>query len=179
MGNRKAREFMQQQAEKAEVEAMRNQPRPANCDVHARGIGGRRLQLIVRPAFDKARSWDVRQGPEEWRLYRSDEFETSLEARLVNLHLVGYEPVSFDSVSLASFFRRVTALTLPISPDLSGYGGADGSVYQLAAFGDLHSGWRFQWWSEWPPAWQPLVDVANEMIDAFSAADGSGPLERY
>src|SRR5438128_6386074 len=98
MGNRKAREFMRQQAEKVQIEVMPTQPRPAACDVHARGIWRRRLQLIIWLAFDKSRSWDVRQGPERWQLYHSDEFETSLEGQPDNLHLAGYNPVPFDSI---------------------------------------------------------------------------------
>ena len=66
----------------------------------------------------------------------------------------------------------MTSLALPLLPDLSGGGGADGSLYQLAVFGDLYSEFRFQWWSEPPIQWQPLVNVANEMIQAFLMAEG-------
>jgi hypothetical protein len=24
-----------------------------------------------------------------------------------------------------------------------------------------------EWWSEYPPAWKPLVEIANEMLKAF------------
>jgi hypothetical protein len=44
-------------------------------------------------------------------------------------------------------------------------------MYQLAVFGDLWSSWRFQWWSEAPAAWRPLVAIAEEMIAAFAAAE--------
>ncbi|HVF74577.1 MAG TPA: hypothetical protein VM938_05970, partial [Acidimicrobiales bacterium] len=84
---------------------------------------------------------------------------------------VGYDPVPFESDRLAAFFQRVATLTMPIGPDLSGYGGCDGTMYQLAAFGDLFSACRFQWWSSWPPHWQPLVDIASEMIEAFTDAE--------
>lgn len=57
-------------------------------------------------------------------------------------------------------------------PDLSGMGGADGSNYELAVFGDLYSEFRFQWWSEPPAEWKPLVTIATEMIKAFLIAGG-------
>jgi hypothetical protein len=73
---------------------------------------------------------------------------------------------------MAAYFDRVTALTLPLRPDLSGCGGADGTLYELSVVGDLSSGWRFQWWSDWPEQWRPLVELAEEMHAAFSAAAG-------
>jgi hypothetical protein len=75
--------------------------------------------------------------------------------------------VSFDSDGLRSFFDRLTSLTLPIAPDLSNMSGLDGETTQLALLGDLHSHVRFEWWSEYPPAWKPLVEIANEMLRAF------------
>jgi len=75
----------------------------------------------------------------------------------------------FDGERLRAFFDRLTSLTLPIAPDLSNLAGADGETTQLALFGDLHSHVRFQWWSDYPPAWEPLVTIAKEMLSAFGA----------
>jgi hypothetical protein len=131
-----------------------------------RGIGVRRLQLIVAPSFESTSVWDVRQG-REWQLIRPQVVGTD-PALLV----VGHEVVPFASAALAAYFERVTLLTLPLRPDLSGCGGADGTVYELAVFGDLYSEWRFQWWSNWPAQWRPLVELAEEMHAAFVAACG-------
>ncbi len=165
MGNRRARAFTLQQADEADWERIRTEPRPAGRDVHARGIGVRRLQLIVAPSFGQPSVWEVRQA-QGWTLTRPRAVRTEPE-----LLLVGLEVVPFVSAELEAFFRRVTALTLPLQPDLSGYGGADGTGYELSVFGDLWSGWRFHWWSEWPAQWRPLVDLAAEMHAAFAAAD--------
>jgi hypothetical protein len=164
VGNRRARELMLRQAEEADWQRVRVEPRPARCDVHARGIGARRLQLIVAPSFGTVSAWEVRQC-EEWQLIHPHVFATDPE-----LMLVGHEVVPFDSFKLAAYFERLAALTLPLRPDLSGYGGADGTGYELAMFGDLWSAWRFKWWSEWPEQWRPLVDLAAEMHGAFVAA---------
>jgi hypothetical protein len=86
--------------------------------------------------------------------------------------LVGYDRVPFESERLREFFLRASALALPLGPDLSGDGGADGSVYQLGMFGDLHSEIRVQWWSEPPGHWRPLATMVAEMIHAFLAAQG-------
>jgi hypothetical protein len=145
---------------------VRTAARPATSDVFARGIGIRRLQLIVCPSFSDSAAWEVRQLQDEWTLFRS---------RVVDpwpaVQLVGYEPIAIDPAVLFSFFARVIGLTLPISPDLSGMGGCDGTVRQLAVFGDLSSEWHFQWWSQPPEQRKPLTDVAAEMEKTFSVAE--------
>lgn len=166
MGNRRAREWMRQQAEEAEWERVRTEPRPVHQDAHARGIGLRRLQLIVAPSFEQVSVWEVRQG-REWQLIRPQVVEPESALRVV-----GHEVVPFASSALAAYFERVTSLTLPLRPDLSGHGGADGTLYEFAVFGDLYSAWRFQWWSDWPEQWRSLVELADEMHAAFSAARG-------
>ena len=166
MGNRRVRELMLRQADDADWERVRTQPRPAHADAHARGIGLRRLQLIVAPSFETAMVWEVRQG-REWQLVRPQVVESEPV-----LQVVGHEVVPFASASLAAYFERVVSLTLPLRPDLSGCGGADGTLYELAVFGDLYSEWRFQWWSGWPAQWRPLVELAAEMHAAFATAAG-------
>lgn len=163
MGNRRARELMLRQAEVAEWERVHTEPRPARCDVHARGIGLLRLQLIVAHSFEKTSVWEVRQGT-EWQLIRPHVIANDPE-----LILVGHEVIPFASSVLAAYFERLAALTLPLRPDLSGCGGADGTGYELAMFGDMWSSWRFKWWSEWPQQWRPLVELATEMHAAFMA----------
>jgi hypothetical protein len=165
VGNRKARAFMLQREQDAHWERIRTEPRPATRDVFARGIGLLRLQLIVCPSFEESRAWEVRRGEDEWWLFRPQVVESWPEVRLL-----GYEPVPFESERLEAFFLRLATLTLPIGPDLSGYGGCDGTMHQLAVFGDLYSAWRFQWWTRWPAHWQPLVELAAEMYEAFAAA---------
>jgi hypothetical protein len=165
MGNKRAREFALQQQDALDWEHARTVPRPATADVHARGIGARRLQLIVCPAFGESRAWEVRQSEDEWRLYESD-----VDESWPLVQLVGYRTVKISSPLLAAYFQRVVALSLPVAPDLSRRAGADGTTTQLAVFGDLYSEWRFQWWSQSPAHWQPLVDLALEMSESFSAA---------
>jgi hypothetical protein len=166
VGNRRARELRLQQAEKADWERVRTEPRPAHHDVHARGIGVRRLQLIIAPSFEEVSVWEVRQG-QEWQLVRPRVIETQPA-----LLLVGHEVIPFASAALAAYFERVVGLTLPLRPDLSGYGGTDGTLHEFAVFGDMFSAWRFQWWSSWPEQWRPLVELAAEMHAAFTAARG-------
>jgi hypothetical protein len=164
VGNRRARELRLRQTEEADWERVRTDPRPAHGDVHARGIGVRRLQLIVAPSSEYVSVWEVRQC-QEWQLIRLQVVETAPA-----LVVVGHEVVPFVSGVLVTYFERVTALTLPLCPDLSGCGGADGTLHELAVFGDLSSAWRFQWWSTWPERWRPLVELAAEMHAAFTSA---------
>lgn len=164
MGNRKSRELMKQQDDYAAWTVATTQPRLAVSDVHARGIGTRRLQLIVGPSFTEGMAWEVRQFENRWHLYRSDVLSDR------PLHLLGYARLSIESGILESFFNRIVSLTLPIMPTLNGMAGADGESFQLAIFGDMWSEVRFQWWSEPPQAWMPLVAIAAEMIRAFKAA---------
>lgn len=166
MGNRRARDLKLRQAEEAEWELIRTQPRSAYDDAHARGIGLRRMQLIVAPSFEQMSVWEVRQG-RDWQLIcpRVVEAEPALL-------VIGHEVVPFASDALAAYFERVTSLTLPVRPDLSGHGGADGTVCEMAVFGDLYSGWRFRWWSDCPTQWRPLAELATEMHSEFAAARG-------
>jgi hypothetical protein len=161
VGNRRARELLLRQADEADWERVRTQPRPAESDPHARGIGARRLQLIIVPSFEPASVWDVRQVCDaqrghEWQLIRPRVVATE-----PSLLVVGHELVPLPSAKVAEYFDRVTALTLPLRPDLSGELGADGTLYELSVAGDLCSGWRFRWWSHWPEQWRPLVGVSR------------------
>ncbi len=165
MANQRARQLAIEQQSAKEWDAIRTSTRSATDDVNVRGIGFRRLQVIVCPSFEDSRAWEVRQLEDEWWLYESDVVQSR-----PTIQLVGYNLISMDWEVLASFFKRIVSLSIPVSPDLSGGGGLDGKVIQLAVFGDLYSEWRFQWWSQSPTHWKPLIDLANEMIESFSAA---------
>lgn len=165
MGNRRAREFMLQRDRIAEWERTQTEPRSAGFDFSPPGLGFLRLQLVVCPSFEEARAWEIRQQiDKKWQLFGS-----SVQP---DLRLLGYNAIAFESEQLGRFLHDVTSLTLPILPDLSGHGGADGTVFELSLFGDLYSECRFRWWSDPPSQWRPLVDVANRMIVAFSTAEG-------
>jgi hypothetical protein len=166
MGNKRARAFRLQQQDAANWANARSAQRSASDDVFARGIGVRRLQLIECPSFSDSRAWEVRQRDSEWWLFGSWVVEP-----WPAVELVGYEPLDADPAVLAEFFRRVTGLSLPIAPDLSDMGGLDGTVIQLAVFGDNFSECRFQWWSQPPDHWKPLTDLAVEMIATFATAE--------
>lgn len=164
MGHPQSRKFMIKKTEEIAWERIHTEPRLARDDVHAPGIGHRRLQLIVAPPFGNAFVWEIRQA-EEWQLI----CPTVLESEPA-LRVVGHDRLLLSSTLLASFFERVASITVPLRPDMSGYGGLDGTVYELALFGDLFSCWRFRWWSEGPEQWRPLADIANEMHSCFSTA---------
>ena len=168
MGNRRSREYRLQQEREADWHRARIVPRLAMDDVTAVGIGPRRLQLIVCPSFNEGLAWEVRQQESKWSLFRS---------RVVSpwpaVQLAGYDPVPIESSVLSSLFDRVVALRVPVLPDLSGMAGVDGTITQLAVFGDMWFELRFQWWSEAPAQWRPLIEIADEMLRAFSAAEDS------
>lgn len=167
MGNPRAREFQKQQADQAAWDRIRTEPRLAIQNVHARGIGRRRLQLLVLPSFQEGMAWEVREA-EDWRLARSQVVET-----LPEVMLLGYEQIPFVSAELARYFERTASLTLPLRPDQGEGGGCDGTLYELALFGAGFSSWRFQWWSVSPEPWRPLVELAAEMEAAFRATGRS------
>ena len=163
MGNRRGREFLLKQEDEAAWKRAQEEPRLATHDVHARGIGFRRLQLIVLPSFDESSAFEVREQADEWQLFRSQVVES-----FPTLRLIGYDRVETKSTILEAYFDRITALSLPLKPDLSGGDGLDGVSYQLALFGDLFTEWRFQWWSTSPSQWDPLRCIADEMLQEFS-----------
>ncbi len=156
---------MLRQAEEAYRERARAEPRALVHSSVAPGTGRLLLQIVESASFEGTRVWEVRQTFDGWQLQRPEVVQTWPE-----FWIVGCNPVPFDQATLADYHRRITSLTLPLAPDQSGMGGLDGTSHQLACFGDLFSQWRFQWWSTHPPQWQPLVDIANEMIEGFSAA---------
>ena len=163
MGNRKARDFILNQQDDTDWKRVQSETRLAIRDVHARGIGQRRLQLIECPSFGHGQAWEVRQSV-DWCLYRSKVVGSRPEVRLV-----GYDAIAIESDLLSSFFNRAVSLSLPIAPFLSDRGGADGDITQIAIFGGFSES-RFQWWNDSPPEWKPLVDLAAEMLDVFKVA---------
>lgn len=166
MGDGVGRRLRLPQADEADWERIRTQPRPAHSDAYARRHRCAAASADRRPVFRPTTVWDVRQQGHEWQLSarglsRNRADNVGRGARC------GSTPWQ-----AAAYFDRVTALTLPLRPDLSGYGGADGTLYELSVIGDLLSAWHFQWWSTWPEQWRPLVELAEEMHTAFSAAGG-------
>jgi hypothetical protein len=144
---------------------VRAKARPAAADVSIPGTGWRRLQLIDGVEPSEGVAWEVRQKDDRWLLFLSQ-----VTGGTPEVLLVGYEPIPFDSAALASYYDRVATLTLPLAPIPSDQLGLDGDMTQLAIFGGLFSECRFQWWSEPPPQWLPLVGIASEMAEAFAEA---------
>jgi hypothetical protein len=164
----RSRQFLKEQERKASWERLRTAPWDPRGPFRAIGSGVERIQLIHSPSFDVARFWEVCElrPSGEFVLYSSTVQEHSWR----NLRVQGYEPVPFESDRLRAFLERLKTVQMPIAPALNGLGGLDGETTQLALFGDLHSQVRFQWWSDPPPGWEPLVEIANEMRSAFRAA---------
>jgi hypothetical protein len=87
---------MLRQAEEAEWELVRIQPRSAYADAHARGIGSRRLQLLIFPSFETASVSEAREG-REWQVIRPLVVETEPALRVVR-----HAAVAFPSAALAA-----------------------------------------------------------------------------
>jgi len=167
MGNRRSRELQLDAERQASWDRLRSEYWSPDEEGRAFASGTRRIQIIQLPAFTPACFWEVCQLQEQWLLYTAvsvvDHFRDPLKVR-------GYEKVEFPQQDLRDYFQRITALTLPIAPDLSKCAGVDGTLTRLAIFGDLRSRIRFQWWSTYPPAWEPLVRLTEEMLAAFERA---------
>jgi hypothetical protein len=159
----RSRELRKEQDRQASWDRLRTVPWSPFDPHGAIGSGTLRIQLIHLPSFSTPVFWEVCQLQAQWLLYSSKVVEQGWPT----LRVQGYEPTPFDSALLRSFFDRLTSLALPIAPDLSNMSGLDGETTHLALFGDLHSHVRFKWWSDYPPAWKPLVAIADEMLKAF------------
>jgi hypothetical protein len=162
MGNPKSRQFIKQQESIRAWETARTSERHFSEDVSAPGIGARKIQVILVPAFEPGFAWDVRLLAPTWRLFRS-----SVVTSPRSDHLVGYEELDAPSDLLQSHFERLRGISVPLAPPLPDAAGADGTTYHLALFGGLSSELRIQWWSEYPDSWSPAVAIANEMIQEF------------
>jgi hypothetical protein len=121
------------------------------------------MQIVRLPSFSPPSFWEVCQRDSEWLLYRATVVDPDWDA----LKVQRYESVAFDSDRLKAYFERLTSMTMPVAPDLSNMSGLDGTVTQVALFGDMSSAVRYQWWSEHPTGWTPLVEVVEDMLVAF------------
>lgn len=166
MGNqRRSRQIRQESERQAEWEQLRCDPWFPDEGGQAFGSGKPRVQLIHLPSFTPPRFWEVCQSDDKWLLYKAD---VLVESYREPIRVRGYDRVEAASADLEQFFRRVISLNLLVAPDLTNRAGCDGSVTRLTIFGDLSSRIRFEWWSEHPPGWTPLVRLAEEMLAAFS-----------
>lgn len=162
MGNAKARDFTKRQELDLAWKRAECGVRELTKDVSIPGIGGRRVQLVCAPSFEPGNSWDVRESNSEYRVFCSRIHPES------NGHMLsGYQELQPDVAALRHFLGQLRAMALPIAPDFSGMGGLDGTLYQLVYRGDMSSEIRFQWWSEGPVHWHPLVALADEMMNNF------------
>jgi hypothetical protein len=170
MGNRKSREFRLRQEREASWDRLRAEPWRPQDRRRAFGSGPPRIQLVRLPSFSPPAFWEVCQRGPEWLLYTATVVDPDWSALTVR----GYEPVEFDGGTLKSYFERLASLSVPVVPHLNNMAGLDGTVFQLALFGDLWSQVRYQWWSDHPPGWTPLVELADEMFTAFGGPATGG-----
>jgi hypothetical protein len=171
MGNRRSRELRPEAERQTSWERLRAELWSPDEDLRAFGSGTPRIQIIHLPSFSPGAFWEVCRLREKWLLYTA----TSVTCGYPEpLKVQGYEIVEFPSEDLRAYFQRLTALALPIAPDLSDRAGVDGTLTRLAIFGDLSSRIRLQWWSTFPPAWTPLVQLTDEMLAAFGGTAKAG-----
>jgi hypothetical protein len=159
----RSRELRKKLDQQASWDRLRDAPWSPLDLSRAFGSGRQRIQLVCLPSFSPPAFWEVCQRESEWLLYSA----TVVDPHWYALTVQGYEPVEFDCGTLKTYFERLTSLSVPVAPDLSNMAGLDGTVTQLALFGDMWSQVRYQWWSEHPPGWTPLVQIAAEMLAAF------------
>ena len=118
MGNRRSREFRQQQAHDASWAQLHAEPWRPSDPRRADGSGIPRLQIVRLPTFSPPSFWEVRDLKSEWRLYSA----TVVDSSCYSLTVRGYELVQFDGHKLKEFFERIvqedgrTAATAPQSP---------------------------------------------------------------
>ena len=166
MGNRKSREFRQQQERQASWDRLRLEPWSPYSDDRAFGSGAERIQIVCLPSFSKASFWEVAELRPEWVLYTATVVDPDRDA----LKVLGYERVEFPSDKLKGYYERLTSVSVPAAP-LCDVGGADGTTTQLALFGGMSAKVRYQWWSEFPPKWKPLVEIVQEMLRDFGESE--------
>jgi hypothetical protein len=159
----RSRELRKEQNRQASWDRLRTAPWSPLGLSRALGSGQQRIQLVRLPSFSPPEFWEVCQRDPEWLLYSA----TVVDRDWYALTVKGYEPVEFDGRMLKEYFERLTSLTIPVAPDLSNMAGLDGTVTQLALFGDMSSQVRYQWWSDHPLGWAPLVRIVDEMLAAF------------
>lgn len=159
----RSREFRKQQEKQASWDRLRSAPWRPTSQVRAIGNGLPRVQLVQLPSFSAGLFWEICQHDDDWLLYTSQVVDETWD----KLTVQGYVPVDCESSQLKSYVDRLTAVTMPVAPHLNNMDGLDGTVTQLTLFGDLFSEVRFQWWTDYPPGWQPMVEIADEMLGVF------------
>lgn len=166
MGNKKAREFMKQREVKEAWDKARNELRRLEDDVFIPAIGLRRVQVAYAPSFEQGFAWEIRELQGNFSLFQSHIVEVCFYFKLK-----GYQRLDVSSDVLQDYLHRLCQISLSISPTFNGMHGLDGTTYQLALFGDMHSNVRFVWWSEPPEQWRALVGLTGKMIEEFSIAN--------
>ena len=126
-----------------------------------------RIQLIHRHSFQPGVFWEVSERADEWLLYRANVLENRAREPVL---VTGYEPLAISSATLSSYFKRLTQTSVVIAPYLQSVGGLDGELFRLVLVGNLSSRVQFDWWSDPPPQWLPIVEIVNEMLTTFQAA---------
>lgn len=126
-------------------------------DRHAWSIGIRRIQIVYMPSFETGHAWDFREIDGIFKVYRS---EIGKFSKLYN-----YTAIDFPSKISENFIKYLQKLKLRISPIFVSEAGLDGTTTELAFFGDLHSGFRFRWWSNPPPNWKKMTGYTEKIIE--------------
>jgi hypothetical protein len=166
MGSRKSRDFRHQQDREVQLHRLKNEPRPFGQPPCAEGIGRARVQLACCPSFAEATCWEICEQSNSYNLFRSKASRTAS-----TISLVGFDQIEHPSSQLQHFVQSLFAINMPIAPVLTDTAGLDGVSLHLVLFGDLHSMSRFDWWSDPPPAWEPMVSLANAMLKSFGASN--------
>jgi hypothetical protein len=139
-------------------------------DIHYRGVGVRRVQVLRAPSFDRTVAWEVREYDDRLMLFRSHSPEPG------KYLLVDHVRFDAASDSLRRVIAPVQKLSIPVCPSVPSGGFADGTRIEVVVDVGFDSQVRLSWQEDHAPsAWEGLDRATRAMLAFFETTQPVEP----
>lgn len=128
-----------------------------------RGIGLRKLQIIIEPSFKTSLGWDIRSQNNKLVLY---EYEIDSEQNSIKpgYYLLNSEESKLEELMKCFYNTPIFLHMPPISI------GLDGTNYEVALFTGFQS-IRLKWWEETHENWFKVMELTKSAIEYFKTLE--------
>ena len=136
-------------------------------DIHFRGIGLRKVQIIIAPSFDKGECWDIRELENEIKIYKS---VVNTERNIIE---PGYYEVMVDEKFYSEFSNFLSSAAIPVYTKSNNIGYCDGTSFTLNIENGFGNRFIVSWGENIPKEWEQFTSKLLVFVEKLREYDAS------
>lgn len=166
MTNRRRKAETRAMLAQAETDEKLRTPRHIDAELWYPGAGQLLVRLAWLPSFEPPMLWEVRSAEGVLVAFRSVGTDDSE-------YVTGHEKLAVADAVLRDALDEIAAHALPLTPNATAFGVADGETYVATIHSGPFTGCRFSWVAEGEPrGWSPVV---NALLRLRGILEGTAP----